>query len=109
MLLAQRAEAFFGRRFVGHTLKRRDIERIDGFQRLRRAPLADVVFFLLPGPGAPPFLARVFQPGSCGLLLQITLAAIVAVVAAVAVQCARRQFDNALHTRQQLPIVAGHQ
>ncbi|MNT93624.1 hypothetical protein D3C72_2351410 [compost metagenome] len=50
-----------------------------------------------------------FQPGTCRLLLQLTLVAIIMVVTTVAVHCAGRQLDNTLHTRQQLSIVAGDQ
>ena len=109
MLFAQRAEALLRRRFVGHPFEGGDVQRIDDAQRLRRAPLAHVVLFLLTGPGAAALLARMFQIGARRLLLRVALAPVVVVVAAVAAQRAGRQFDDALHTPQQLPVMAGDQ
>ena len=109
MLFSQRAEALLRRRFVSHPFERGDVQRIDDAQRLRRAPLAHVVLFLLTGTGAAALLARMFQIGARRLLLHVALAPVVVVVAAVAAQRAGRQFDDALHTPQQLPVMAGDQ
>jgi hypothetical protein len=109
MLFAQRAKALLRRRLVGHPLKRGDIQRIDDAQRLRRAPLAHVVLFLLASAGAATLLARMLQIGARRLLFRVALAPVVIVVAAVAAQRTGCQFDNALHARQQLPVMAGDQ
>jgi hypothetical protein len=62
--------ALFCRSFIFHTFKGGDIQRIDGAQRLSRAPLAGIVLFLHPRPGAPSLGHGMLQRRARGLLLR---------------------------------------
>ena len=109
MLLAPARRALFGEVFVFHPLKGGDVERIDGAQRLRRTPQAGVMLLLHPATRTPTFNGGMIQHRAGGLLLRLALLLIISVIAAVAAQPGGRQFNNARHLAEQLPVVSGDQ